>query len=143
MRMDYDETMQGALAELRQKQARLREMRERASETQTKVRSADGMVTVVVDGRGELTSITFNTAKWRRMAPAELSALLVQTITKARADSRNEMLRNYHEFMPKGLLPRSADGQLNFDQMFEDAIKKATTMLSGEFPEPGALPPRS
>jgi DNA-binding protein YbaB len=136
--VDIEETMRQATEELRQQQARLRELREKARESSTTVRSADGMITVVVDGRGELSSIALNNAKWRRMPPAELCAALVKTISKARQESQEELLSAYGPLLPKGRgLPRSQDGRVNLDEMFDDAVRRGTELLAGERPGAG------
>jgi DNA-binding protein YbaB len=117
--------------ELRKRQARLSEVREAIRESRTEVRSADGMITVVLDGQGDLSSIAFNTTKWRRMAPAEFGAALVKTINQARGQSREELMRTYSEFMPRGLgIPGSEDGAHSLDQMFDDAMRKANEILA-------------
>jgi DNA-binding protein YbaB len=137
IRMDIDETIRQATEELRQQQARLHAVRERIEESRTTVRSTDGMITVVLDGRGELTSLSFNTTKFRQMAPAELGAAVVKVINKARVESRDEMLRAYGPLMPRGLGPAgSARGPADLDQMFDDVVRRGTEMLSAEAPAP-------
>ncbi|MGD0558437.1 MAG: YbaB/EbfC family nucleoid-associated protein [Streptosporangiaceae bacterium] len=134
--MDYNEMIQQATDELREQQARLSQVREKIQESSTKVRSTDGMITVVVDGRGDLSAVTFNSAKWRRMAPAEFGAALVQTINRARAQSREDLMRTYSAFMPEGMsMFGSPGGGTSLDQMFDDAMRKANEILgdgSGE-----------
>jgi DNA-binding protein YbaB len=129
--MDFEEEVRQAQEELRETRARLSEMREKIGEHRATVRSADGMISVVVDGRGEVVSIAFNTAKWRRMAPAELGDALVKTISKARAGSREELMQAYGSAMPGGLGPLGARaGRLNVDQLVDDVIRKGDEMLA-------------
>jgi DNA-binding protein YbaB len=140
--MDFDETTQQAANKLRQRLDGLLQVREKVQESRTQVRSADGMITVVVDGRGELSSITFGNAKWRRMPPAELAAALVQTINKARVESRDELMRAYSPFLPRTLdLSGSRDHPANLDQMFDDAMRRAKELLAGGEPGPAARRP--
>src|ERR1039457_7330415 len=92
--MSDDDAVQKAVAELREHQEQLNAVRDKLRASRTEVRSTDGMITVSLDGRGELSGITFNTAKWRRMPPAELGSVLVETIGKAREEARAKMRRS-------------------------------------------------
>jgi DNA-binding protein YbaB len=123
MALDSEEIMRQAQERLRETDARLATMRRKVEETRIMARSADRVITVEVDGQGELVSITFTTAKWRRMAPAELSAALLKTINKAREDSRAELMRFYSGMMPKSLLPPgAADGQISVQEMVDGLL---------------------
>jgi len=89
------------------------------------------MITITLDGGGEITSIDFNTAKFRRMAPAELGAALVDTIRQARAQSRKETLNAYRSFIPSGVgLDGLFDGKANVNAIFDDAVRKANDILA-------------
>jgi DNA-binding protein YbaB len=120
-----------ATAELRRQQERLQAVRSRVREIKTKVMSKDGMITVVLDGRGDVSSIAFNTAKFRRMAPAELGAALVQVIGQAKAQAREELVSAYRPFIPAGLgLEDLMAGKGNLNRMFDDAARKAEDALA-------------
>jgi DNA-binding protein YbaB len=120
-----------ASAELRRQQERLHAVRSRLREIKTKVVSKDGMITVTLDGRGEVSSIAFNTAKFRRMAPVELGAALVQVIGQARAQARDELMSAYRPFIPDGLgLEDLTEGKGNLSRLFDDAVRTAEDFLS-------------
>jgi DNA-binding protein YbaB len=119
--------LQQAEERLRQTEQRLAMMRKKVEETRVTARSADNLITAVVDGQGELVSITFTTAKWRRMAPAELSAALVKTVNQAREDSRAELMRLYSGIMPERLLPPgAAEGRTSLREMFDGLLSRGT-----------------
>jgi DNA-binding protein YbaB len=127
MALDSQEIMRLAEERLRQTKRQLAEARKKIEETRITVRSTDNLITAVVDGQGELVSITFNTAKWRRMAPAELGAALVKTINKARADARADLARTYSGMMPKPLLPAgAAEGPVSLEEMFNSMLGRST-----------------
>jgi DNA-binding protein YbaB len=127
MALDSEEIMRLAEERLRQTQDRLAKMRKKVEETRITVRSTDNVITVVVDGQGELVSITFNTAKWRRMAPAELGAALVKTINKAREEGRAELMRAYSGMMPEPLRPPgAAEGRISLEEMFNGMLGRGT-----------------
>lgn len=124
----YDMIRQAA-EDLDRKQQRLREIRAELANSSTKVSSTDRMLTVELDGAGELTSITFNSAKFRRLAPAELGAVLVETIKRARVESRQRVLSAYKDLLPVGVR-EVVNGKPDVDAMFEDARREASEMVA-------------
>jgi DNA-binding protein YbaB len=136
------ESFQEAVNELRRSQERLRSLRGEMQSKATKVTSKDGMVTVALDGKSEVTSITFNTAKFRRMAPAELSAVLVETISRARSEGRSRVIDAYKSMFPKGMdIDALMSGKFSTDKIFDDAVRRAEAIMAdGQTrPVPGAL----
>jgi DNA-binding protein YbaB len=126
MALDSEEMMRLAEERLSQTRERLAEMRAKVEETRITARSADNVITVVADGQGELVSITFNSAKWRRMAPAELGTALVKTINQAREDGRAELVRSYSGLMPEPLRPRgAAAGRVSLEEMFNGMLGRS------------------
>jgi hypothetical protein len=119
--------MRLAQERLHQAEDRLAQLRAKAEGARTMARSPDNVITAVVDGRGELVSVTLNTAKWRRMAPAELGAALVKTINKAREDGRAELMGFYRGMVPEPLLPPgAAEGQMNIEEMFNRMLGRGS-----------------
>jgi len=130
----FDDTM----AELLRTQERLRSVRAKLQEKPTKITSKDGMVTVAVDEGGEVTSIVFNTAKFRRMAPAELGAALVEVISQARAEARGRVISAYRSFLPEGMdLEKIMSGQASTDGMLAAAKRRGEQiMAAAQLPDP-------
>lgn len=125
MALDGEEIMRQAQEQLHEAQERLAQIRRQVEETRLTVRSADNMLAVVVDGQGELVSITFHTSKWRQMAPAELGAALVKTINQARQDSRAELMRSYTPILPPSVLPPgAAEGRISLQDMIGGMLDK-------------------
>jgi len=120
-----------AITELRRQQERLEAASTKVREVKTKVTSKDGMITVTLDGRGEIAAIAFNTAKFRRMAPAELGAALVETIGKARAEAREQVMSAYRSFIPEGIgLDEMFSGKADLSGMFDDAVRRAQHIMA-------------
>ena len=120
------ESFEEAVNELRRSQERMRSLREEMQGKATKATSKDGMVTVMLDGKNEVTSITFNTAKFRRLAPAELGAVLVETISRARAEGRARIVDSYRSMFPDGLdIDAIMAGKFSVDKIFDDAMSRA------------------
>jgi DNA-binding protein YbaB len=125
------ESFQEAVNELRRSQERLRSIRQEMQSKATKVASKDGMVTVTLDGKSEVTSIAFNTAKFRRMAPAELGAVLVEVISKARSEGRTRAVDAYRSMFPAGMdIDAILAGKFSVDKMFDDAVSRANTIMA-------------
>jgi DNA-binding protein YbaB len=128
---DPKKAFEQTVAEAFRTQERLREVRAKLSKKPTKVTSKDGMITVVLNERGEVTSIAFNTAKFRRMAPAELGAALVQVIEQARAECRNQVISAYREFLPEGMdLEKIMSGKLNMDSVLNAAKRRGEQVMA-------------
>jgi DNA-binding protein YbaB len=126
MALDAHEIMRQAQERMRQTEERLAAMRRQAEGARVTARSADNTITAVVDGQGELLSVTFTTGKWRKMAPAELGATLVKTINKARQDSKAEMLLRYRDMLPDPLIsPDAAAAQRSLQEMISAMIDRS------------------
>jgi DNA-binding protein YbaB len=124
-------SLEEATAELRRQQERLQGVRSQLRDSTSKVTSKDGMITVTLDGRGEISSIAFNTAKFRRMAPAELGAALVEVIGRAQAQARQQVADAYRSFIPAGLnMDDLLAGKADFTRMFDDAVRKANDIMA-------------
>jgi DNA-binding protein YbaB len=124
-------SLEEATAELRRQQERLRGVRSQLRDVKSKVTSKDGMITVALDGRGDISSIAFNTAKFRRMAPAELGSALVEVIGRARQQAREQVAEAYRSFIPAGLnIEDLLTGKADFTAMFDDAVRKANDIMA-------------
>jgi DNA-binding protein YbaB len=131
MNEDHTFSMEEAVAELRRQQERLDAVRSQVRDMKSKVISKDGAITVTLDGQGEVSAIAFNTAKFRRMAPTELGAALVDVIRQARTQSREQMMSAYRPLIPEGLgLDDLFSGKGNLNRMFDDAVRKAHDVLA-------------
>lgn len=72
------------LAEYRRQRARIGEMQRKISEISASVTAPRQEVTVTVGAQGEVRAIEFPTSAYRRMAPAELSEVLMTALTQGR-----------------------------------------------------------
>ena len=131
------ESFEEAVNELRRSQERLRSLRKEMQSKATKVTSKDGMITITLDGKSEITSIVFNTAKFRRMAPAELGAALVETINRARNEGRARVIDAYKSMFPTGMdLDAIMTGKFSVDKMFDDAVRRGDAIMADGQPRP-------
>lgn len=78
--------IEGARAVLEKQMAELSRMGSKLEGIRTEVSSPDRSVRVAVEGgQAEITGITFETDRFRSMAPAELEHVIISTIADARA----------------------------------------------------------
>jgi DNA-binding protein YbaB len=135
MSAEMHDIVEKAAKDLRRTQTRLKAIRKKLDGTVTKVSSRDRMVTVTINQSGGMESIEFNSQKFRRMAPAELGSVLVETIRQAQAQSRERLLRAYQPLLPDHLGARDfMAGKTDLDQVFEDAMRQADELMPGQMP---------
>lgn len=133
MSMSGQDIIDQAKEELRRQQENLLAARKKLTDVTTKVTSKDRMVTVILDSRGQLSSIAFNSQKFRKMAPAELGSVLVETISQAQAESRERVMRAFGPLLPAGLdLPGLMAGKTDLNKIFDDARRHADEMLADD-----------
>jgi DNA-binding protein YbaB len=126
-----------AAKELRRQQARLATIRKKMDGTTTRVASKDKMITVTIGQAGGVESIEFKSQKFRQMAPAELGALLVETIRQAQAKSRERLYRAYQPLLPEGLGLSATGvitGKTTLEQMYEDTLRQVDDLVPGDGP---------
>src|SRR4051812_43020998 len=80
-----------ALGELDEQRRKLTEMQGQLATAKTTVRARDRLFIVTLDGRGEVTEIAFDSLRYRRLAPAELAKLIVDTIATGRKEAIDKM----------------------------------------------------
>jgi hypothetical protein len=84
-----------------------------------------------------VTSIAFNTAKFRRMAPAELGSVLVETISRARGEGRSRVIDAYRSMIPNGMdIDAIMAGKFDVDKIFNDAAHRADAIMADSKPRP-------
>ncbi|WP_329172971.1 YbaB/EbfC family nucleoid-associated protein [Streptomyces sp. NBC_01477] len=103
MTTPYDQDIEGLL-ELYRKQ------REEAVETRRRINEVTGTATaprqtvkVTVGAQGDVTAIDFPTGAYHRMAPKELSDVLLATIREARADALEKVAELTSLALPPGV----------------------------------------
>jgi DNA-binding protein YbaB len=110
-------------------QDKLKSIRDKLEGSVTKVRSADRMVTITLDMNGFVEAVEFHSQKFRKMAPAELGAVLAETLRNAQKQARARVLRAYQPLLPAGMPANGMPGGRNLEQLFEEA-KRAVVDIS-------------
>ncbi|MFD8500454.1 YbaB/EbfC family nucleoid-associated protein [Amycolatopsis sp. NPDC059657] len=118
-----EEANEAALASLEREQRKLSDITKTMSEATTTVKAKDRSLTVDFDGRGEITAINFHGTKYRGMAPAELSHVLMETIQSGRA----QCLQKLADVMGEDILPGVnfadlASGRMNAEEILDKVV---------------------
>jgi len=112
-----------AYAEFESQKAAVAGFDQKISAAQTTVTAKNRAVSVVVDGRGDLVEIKFPTNSYRRMAPAELGRLLVETVGTARDQAREDAAEMFRTLLPTAMsVVDMLNGPVDFDSMMQDAM---------------------
>ncbi|MFO7193697.1 MULTISPECIES: YbaB/EbfC family nucleoid-associated protein [Thermocrispum] len=87
---DPSKALDEALASFQQEAKKLGELTKLWQEGETTVRAKDHSLEMTFDGRGELTGLTFNSSKYRKLPPAQLASVILETYRAGRAKAMQE-----------------------------------------------------
>lgn len=74
-----------------------------------------------IDSEGELVELKFRTNAYKSMAPAELSAAVMDVIKRARERMQDRVMQAYAPFAPEGLdIDAARSGQFDPAKMMAD-----------------------
>lgn len=112
-----------AFASLERETRKLADLGRHWDEAATVVRAKDHSLEMTFDGRGELVELTFNAAKYRAMPPAQLAAVIIETLRTGREQAQRKMA----ELMGVGDIPGLdlnglVNGQVRPDEMLNALI---------------------
>ena len=99
----YDQHIEELLGAYRRERAQIGELQRRMREVKASATAPRQALKVTVNSQGEVTAIEFPTGAYKRMAPVELSQLLVSTIQKARATAMAEVAEVLSGHLPAGM----------------------------------------
>ena len=99
----YDQHIEELLGAYRRERAQIGELQRRMREVKASATAPRQALKVTVNSQGEVTAIEFPTGAYKRMAPVELSQLLVSTIQKARATAMAEVAEVLSGHLPEGI----------------------------------------
>ncbi|HVQ90339.1 MAG TPA: YbaB/EbfC family nucleoid-associated protein [Mycobacteriales bacterium] len=138
MSQTFQEQMEAALADLRGQQTRIQEASRQLAQITGKARSKDRAVEAVVDSQGKLTSLKLTGTAYRKLAPAELAARIVETVRTAQDAASQRAFESLGGLMPTGLgsalgaAAPAADGSWDIDAMFDAAARAVQEPLFTE-----------
>jgi DNA-binding protein YbaB len=122
---EYD--LNAAITDLRAEQARIQAATEQMSSVTGSAVSKDRVVTVTVDSQGRLVDLKLAGTRYRKLAPAELTASIVATVREAQDDAARAAASALSGLLPDGLgMP--VDGDFDLEAMFDAAVTAATAI---------------
>ncbi|MDG4809462.1 YbaB/EbfC family nucleoid-associated protein [Micromonospora sp. WMMD1120] len=125
---------EAALQTLAEERERLGRLHERMAQGTTTT-SKDRMLSVAMNGRGEILKLTFHNTRYRQMAPAELASLITETIAAARVESLNQLADVAGgEVLPGISLQDLAGGEVDLERMVSSFLNASLDVLP-----PGAV----
>jgi DNA-binding protein YbaB len=128
---NFFEGMDEAIANLKAQQARIGEASERMTKVTGSATSKDRMVTATVDSKGRLVDLKLKGTRYRQLAPAELTARIVETVREAQEQAASEAASTFAGLLPPGLgIP--IDGKFDLDAMFDEAVSVALRPMPTE-----------
>jgi len=129
MDLPFEDAIKELMAEFEKTKRDIAKAQKGMTEVSATARSKSRMLSVTVNGRGDVTDLKFHSQSWRNMAPGELSKVILQTIKDARAKSHKEMWSAMQEFAPPGVdLSTAISGELDW-----------AAALSGDAEVPGIV----
>jgi hypothetical protein len=111
------------VADAERRMAVVADAQQRMAEVAVSTRSRDRSLSVALGAGGVLTELTFHTGAYREMAPAELSKLLLDTITAARAE--------YAERINELMAPVREGAALPFEEIMAGKFDIAAFLREG------------
>jgi hypothetical protein len=134
MSTPFRQQLDAALANLRVQQTRIRAATEELAKATATAASNDHAIEATVDSQGKLTAIKLKGAGYRKLAPAELAARIVDTVRSAQDAAARRATDALTGLLPTdlglGIAPTlSPDGSWDIDGMFEAAARVAQEPL--------------
>lgn len=116
--MSDDHRLETMFEEYQRQRLSLTELHQRIQAIQATASSPRREIDVTVNHGGSVTDITFNGTAYRKLAPKDLSALILKTIDDAKAKAVAESAELLAPMMPPGLNARELlAGSLGLDRM--------------------------
>jgi DNA-binding protein YbaB len=120
MSSPFNEQLEYAMGALRAQQAKIQQVQRELRQAEFSMRSTDRMVTATVRAQGDLTDLTFHTSEYRSMAPAQLSAAVVEVVAAAQQRATEKVAERFRPFRGAGArLRESMTGGSEFERWFE------------------------
>jgi DNA-binding protein YbaB len=97
------------------------------------VTSTNGLVTITVGPQGEIRSLSFNSKDYRKMAPAELAHVVLDTFDKARESALQQAAAALPSFSFGGLNSRDLlNGRVDWEQVLPEKLDVDGFVLPGQ-----------
>lgn len=121
MSSSLQDQLEKTLADYQQRRTDLRELQARMAEMSSTATAPRNVVSATVDTHGQITGIAFPTNAYKGMAPAEIANVVCDTVRKAQAMARAEMVKLMEPIFPSNMSARGDDPfKLDIDKLFPE-----------------------
>ncbi|WP_246083806.1 YbaB/EbfC family nucleoid-associated protein [Nonomuraea diastatica] len=103
MQEEIDAAFKEATAGFGQSASRMRDVYEQLNELSHAARSADGMVTVIVDSRGQVRSLALDPRVYRKLSPSELADAIMHQVGVAMREVSARTRELVEPMLPEGV----------------------------------------
>jgi hypothetical protein len=136
MSTPLQQQLESALADLRVQQTHLRAVSEQLARMTATATSKDRAIEAIVDSQGKLTALNLRGTGYRKLAPADFAARIVDAVRSAQDTAGRQAADALTGLMPTGLglgmgPSVSSDGSWDVDALFEAAARAAQEPLFG------------
>jgi DNA-binding protein YbaB len=114
---ELEDAMRDIMAEYEKARQDLATAQQQLAGISGKARSKNRMLSVTVDGHGNVSEVKLHGARWRNMPPGELGELIVATIKDAREAAQKEKGAVLGPLMPDG---QDLSGAIDWAAAFPD-----------------------
>jgi len=109
------------------------ESAQRMQAVEATVTSSKGLVTITVGAQGEIRHLSFNSKDYRKMAPAELAHVVLETFDKARESALQQVAATLPAFSFGGLNARDLmSGRIDWEQLLPEKLDVDGFVLPGQ-----------
>ena len=138
MSAPMDDQLEAALADLRAQREKINGFRATTADRKISATSQNRMVSVTVDSQGKLVDLALKGNRYRQLPPAELSALIVQTVREAQDTASKETMAAALALLPEGFgIPGARRRKRDLDEMIEDALRMTEQPIFADEAGPG------
>lgn len=120
--LSSEDDFDAAMGRIEEVQRSAEEMRSRLATAVYKATARNKMLTVTVDGKGELQGLSFRGDAYRQLPPAELGNLIVETVARARQSSLSKAMASVREMSPHAASPLEFMASSTSMQAFMDNV---------------------
>ncbi|MEV6734336.1 MULTISPECIES: YbaB/EbfC family nucleoid-associated protein [unclassified Streptomyces] len=112
-----------SMAQFEERRAQIMDLQREFQTASVTVTAKDRSVEVTVDAQGNVTGLRFPNSKYRSLPPAELAAVLMQTMGEARTQVRQQVLEAFQPLSGRKLGDgRALDWESLFGPLKEEGI---------------------
>ncbi|WP_405098358.1 YbaB/EbfC family nucleoid-associated protein [Micromonospora sp. NBC_01412] len=101
--MSFGDEIEQLLELYQQQRSQALEAQRKVEEISVTVTAPKRALTVTVDANGNITGMAFPTEAYRKMAPAELAAMVTKTVGDAKVKALSQMSELMSVMMPEGV----------------------------------------